>query len=322
MEETTTTPPTPVEPSPRTLLPLELLYLGQPEMPRHIYLIGAGGTGARVAALLPRMVRAEDSITVIDPDIVEERNLPRQHFIASDVGRHKAEVVAQRVTAALPPLTTNHSVIVRAVTEAFHPRQLLHPVRGMAHSNFLDLVILLGCVDNHEARLALNRYCAGAGHHIVYLDAGNATRTGQVILSFNAAALWGLPALRPRWEAAFPRPGRAADIRTREVFTLAHHRLAHITQSPAYTAMARSRFDGLAVFAPELLRPEAGEATPECRVRIDLQTVAANTLAATVMGSMLAEVLDGLPIMAPMATFGTNPPMVGIKPFPPTYIPR
>ncbi len=75
-----------------------------------VVIVGCGGTGAQVARTVARIVydmrRARlhaPRITLIDPDIVEEKNVGRQLFTAADaaLGLHKAEVVGQRLNMAL-----------------------------------------------------------------------------------------------------------------------------------------------------------------------------------------------------------------------------
>lgn len=67
--------------------------------PVQILMIGAGGTGGHIAPHLYRLLHALDrpvKVIIADGDIVEEKNLVRQNFIASDLGRNKAQVLAER----------------------------------------------------------------------------------------------------------------------------------------------------------------------------------------------------------------------------------
>src|SRR5688572_3687924 len=82
-------------------LPVEVTFY-RPR-PLQIILVGAGGTGARMAPDIARLLNRGDSLIIVDPDTVEEKNLIRQHFVRPDVGRYKAEVVAQRATIAAAP---------------------------------------------------------------------------------------------------------------------------------------------------------------------------------------------------------------------------
>lgn len=58
-----------------------------------INLIGAGGIGSPTAMLLAKM--GCSNISIMDFDSVEVHNLPNQYFRLSDVGRSKAEALAE-----------------------------------------------------------------------------------------------------------------------------------------------------------------------------------------------------------------------------------
>ena len=65
--------------------------------------VGAGGTGGYLIRDLARLIgtfnlqnNMDMSIIVIDGDKVEPKNLIRQNFIKSDLGKYKAEVMAAR----------------------------------------------------------------------------------------------------------------------------------------------------------------------------------------------------------------------------------
>ena len=129
-----------------------------------ITLVGLGGTGSILARHVARMVwdmrqrrlQLPKAITFVDPDVVELKNVGRQMFTVADVGQHKAEVLARRFNAAL-------GLNIQWRNEAFDG----NPNDG----------IILGAVDNHEARQVI----AGCSRAI-WIDAGNAYDHGQVII--------------------------------------------------------------------------------------------------------------------------------------------
>ncbi len=74
-------------------------------IPKHIYIYGAGGTGSRVVPLIAQFVKSlpwviDPKIFVFDGDVVEPKNLSRQLFTSRDLGKNKAQVIAERYSAA------------------------------------------------------------------------------------------------------------------------------------------------------------------------------------------------------------------------------
>ena len=71
--------------------------------PVKVIIIGAGGTGGYVIPHLYRIGFAAGRpmrIIVCDGDVVESKNLIRQNFVEQDIGRNKAQVLAERYSAA------------------------------------------------------------------------------------------------------------------------------------------------------------------------------------------------------------------------------
>ena len=74
-------------------------------VPNKIIVFGCGGTGSRVVPLIAQFVKScawvlNPELVLIDFDSVEEKNLLRQNFISSDVGKNKAVVLASRYSKA------------------------------------------------------------------------------------------------------------------------------------------------------------------------------------------------------------------------------
>jgi PRTRC genetic system ThiF family protein len=135
--------------------------------PREIMLIGCGGTGGHLARGITRIIAHMQSIrmnvpslTLIDPDTVEPRNVSRQLFSPAEIGMNKAEVIAQRLSCAL-------GLAVEWIPEAFNAkRHLARDTYGL---------ILIDAVDNHLARRELARV-----NHGVLIACGNHRSAGQV----------------------------------------------------------------------------------------------------------------------------------------------
>lgn len=274
---------------------------GQLPAKRLIILAGAGGTGARVAQALPKLLAPGDAIAVVDPDIVEERNLLRQHFTYEDVGKHKAEVVALRVQAALPPAFQESIKVFSIPTrlEAISLNTLWTAMYELLGGRDRAIyTICLGCVDRASARRALHDQSANLfrGTSRIWIDAGNGVRTGQVILSFSSMGVkFPMQILTHRDDY-----GRAT--------TTNHNDYKFATAS----------FDGVARYAPELLidDPDDVEQAEGCALRLDTQSVSANQMAATLVISMLSTILSGGAVDHPHVQFSTDPLMVKGELFP------
>lgn len=66
-------------------------------------MLGAGGSGGYVAPHIYRLLHSLDRpvrFIIADGDLVENSNLIRQNFISSDIGRNKAQVLAERYASA------------------------------------------------------------------------------------------------------------------------------------------------------------------------------------------------------------------------------
>jgi PRTRC genetic system ThiF family protein len=149
-----------------------------------IYLIGAGGTGsfaamnmARLAFEMRRVGKAVE-MTVIDPDIVESGNIPRSNFCAAEIGRFKAQTLAERITLAW-------GLEVAYANEKLSYENHIKPNRN-GHK---ELTVLVGCVDNHHARREIHRALSEANKYnsqnapeCWWIDGGNGKSSGQVLM--------------------------------------------------------------------------------------------------------------------------------------------
>lgn len=148
------------------------------------YLVGCGGTGGWLAPSIVRIAKqlqATKSVSVafIDPDVVEDKNIPRQNFCEAEIGLFKAKTLALRYGMAW-------GMEIHAICQNFHPH--------MVDSYPLDcLRVIVGCVDGHKGRKSI-RDCMEARnptlrrdddletHLTWWLDCGNHESSGQVLL--------------------------------------------------------------------------------------------------------------------------------------------
>ncbi len=113
-----------------------------------VLVVGAGALGNEVLKNLALL--GVGTVIVIDLDAVEPSNLSRSVlFRLEDGGRSKAEVAAQRAGE-------------------INPEVVFHAIRGDAITDlglglFADVDVVIGCLDNREARLWVNRQCWKVG---------------------------------------------------------------------------------------------------------------------------------------------------------------
>ncbi|GAB6147490.1 HesA/MoeB/ThiF family protein [Stetteria hydrogenophila] len=118
-----------------------------------VAVVGLGGLGSAVALYLAAAGVGE--LVLVDGDVVEVHNLNRQIlYEASDVGLPKAVLAARRVRALNP------GVRVRPVQARIRP--------GSAGEAIGDVDVVVDCLDNWEARLALDEYAWSAGIPLVH----------------------------------------------------------------------------------------------------------------------------------------------------------
>jgi adenylyltransferase/sulfurtransferase len=120
-----------------------------------VLVVGAGALGNEVIKNLALV--GAGTVYVIDFDTVEPSNLSRSVlFRAGDGGQAKAEVAARRARELNPDVT-------------------LIPIHGDVINDvglglFADVGVVIGCLDNREARLWVNRQCWKVG--TPWVDAG------------------------------------------------------------------------------------------------------------------------------------------------------
>ncbi|MFM0003981.1 PRTRC system ThiF family protein [Paraburkholderia dipogonis] len=152
---------------------MTLLHTTPPQMlsgPWKVVVVGAGGTGSALLSSLARLHHAMIELghpggiecVVYDDDTVSEFNVGRQGFYPNDVGQYKATLLVNRLN------------LLMGTSWTAEPRRVDSKLNLYA-----DMVI--GCVDSRRARHAIAQ-AAKRGKVRYYLDCGNETDRGQVIL--------------------------------------------------------------------------------------------------------------------------------------------
>jgi len=117
-----------------------------------VYCIGAGGGASYLLPVLVRSIQNEERIQeliIIDRDTLEERNVERQLFRFDDVGKSKAEAMAES-------LQEFSRIPITPITEWLTATTVIDPD---------SFIICL--VDNHVARLAVLEICDQTGSYAV-----------------------------------------------------------------------------------------------------------------------------------------------------------
>lgn len=149
-----------------------------------IYLVGAGGTGsyaahalARLAVELKEMGKTIDLI-IVDPDCIERGNIPRSNFCQAEIGRFKAQTLAERLTQAW-------GLEIAHINEKLDYERHVKPF----HDSYKQMTVFVGCVDNHLARREIHRcleaaekYHSTDAPNTWWIDGGNGKFSGQVLI--------------------------------------------------------------------------------------------------------------------------------------------
>jgi PRTRC genetic system ThiF family protein len=153
-------------------------YLHNPRHSISVALVGAGGNGSEMLTKLGRMAYTLNAVygrdlfvTLIDPDTVEEPNLGRQLFCASDLGRFKSDVLIERVNR-------------------FYGTNWVSNPKAVEKSD-LKSNLVISCTDNVASRKLIHdnlRYTHDLYYRHEYatyfwLDMGNDFTSGNIILS-------------------------------------------------------------------------------------------------------------------------------------------
>jgi len=122
-----------------------------------VTVVGCGALGSQAATALARL--GVGSITLVDPDILEEHNLENQLYDASDIGKAKVKALRERIHAIDPDLPVSTMPV-------------------MVQDAQIRTEIVLGCLDNVAARYYLNHQAYSEG--FTYIDAGIEAYAGSI----------------------------------------------------------------------------------------------------------------------------------------------
>lgn len=139
-----------------------------------IIVVGCGGTGSHYIKELGRLLygmgaKEKVKLILVDGDYVEEKNLVRQAFLPQDIGYNKAQVMAEILNQAY------------GITAEFYDKYIDTPTDMEQLVDKDDVVLLIGCVDNHQCRQSMHRFYQSR-QHCIYMDSANEYSVGEVII--------------------------------------------------------------------------------------------------------------------------------------------
>jgi PRTRC genetic system ThiF family protein len=128
-----------------------------------IIVVGTGGTGGFVAEGLCRLLAGyKIQLIFVDPDRIETPNLIRQNFYVADLGKFKAQVLAERLSRQYC-MKIGYSVMP-------YEKDTFRRISNQ---------IIIGCVDGPDARRSI---LESMDWQKWWIDSGNGFNSGQVLI--------------------------------------------------------------------------------------------------------------------------------------------
>lgn len=139
-----------------------------------IIVVGCGGTGSHYIKELGRLLfgmekRNKCDLILIDGDYVEEKNLVRQAFLPQDIGYNKAQVMSEILRQSY------------GIESEFYDKYIDTPSDLDQLVEKDDMVILVGCVDNHQCRKSMHGFYQSR-QHCIYMDSANEYSVGEIVI--------------------------------------------------------------------------------------------------------------------------------------------
>lgn len=140
--------------------------------------LGTGGTGGYFLEIFSKALMGGHSkiraLYMMDGDRVEKKNLERQAFLEEDIGEYKASVLAS-------VLNDQYRLNWKAYPEYLISINKLEELFTTNNSSVVPVII--GCVDNHGARLVMEEFFK-THDNCIYFDSANEMYSGEIIYSY------------------------------------------------------------------------------------------------------------------------------------------
>lgn len=168
----------------------------------NVMCVGAGGTGGNFAKEFSRYLsnlsipNTSVSFTIIDGDMVEDSNCSRQPYIKDDVALNKAVSLVEAIQDNFDlnsvfsyPVYIDEASDLTAIASNHAQYKSFYGYDGSK-----DIDILIGCVDNHRARQAMDKFFY-LRPDIIYMDSANEFSVGEICIG---ARVKGIDLAPPR----------------------------------------------------------------------------------------------------------------------------
>ncbi|MGD0088294.1 MAG: ThiF family adenylyltransferase [Planctomycetota bacterium] len=192
---------------------------------QHIVVIGLGGIGTWFVTPFARFLHEQrfgGELVMADGDTFSALNAHRQDMEATDLGKHKAAALAERLSRTMPGLH------IRTFTEYVTADNAAQVVKEKS--------LAIVAVDNHPARATVARHAASL-NDVCVLSAGNEKYDGNVHVYLRRAGKDLCTSLLERHpEIAKSRSGDRATLGCDELITLGQPQLL-VTNFLAATAL-------------------------------------------------------------------------------------
>lgn len=141
-----------------------------------LIVIGCGGTGGHYVNNLGRFLHSYNyktefnlKIILVDGDVVEKKNLTRQPFLVQDIGRKKAEVMAEVMyqVYGVPCEYVDHYI------------DYIDDIKKLVRED--AVVLLVGAVDNHQCRQTMHDFFEESDT-CIYMDSANEYSVGEIVV--------------------------------------------------------------------------------------------------------------------------------------------
>lgn len=159
----------------------------KPKISYQIIVVGAGGTGtyflkefSRYLAGNEKAAKKVRSLSVVDGDVVEKKNLVRQAFSREDIGQKKAAVMASLLNDCFDLAWGAHGKYLLKTEQI---DQVLRTAPGMSSAGYPGknvIPVIIGCVDNHACRILCEDYFCSKDN-CIYFDSANEFTSGEIV---------------------------------------------------------------------------------------------------------------------------------------------